>query len=181
MFPRVFVGIPIRVPTAQRCLSALPALPVPTARLMPIQNWHITLAFLGSCPDPIVVQVIRVLRRVFRPIRSFDVTVHDIHIVAHRGILALRVEPHPSIIRLAHAVRAGLHTVPGLPYVSGHGHTDFQPHVTIARHVPLDRAHGFPLRSSVVLPIRTVQLIASTLHPTGPAYRSRATFRLAPR
>jgi RNA 2',3'-cyclic 3'-phosphodiesterase len=180
---RAFVAIPVPEDVAA-ALQALQA-GLPAGRAVPPENFHLTLAFLGENPAPVIEDVHYALDAIDAP--AFALTLQGLGLFGGKAPRSLHAEarPEPALAhlraRVAEAARgAGI----DLP------RSRFQPHVTIARFgaglggEDLERLRrhvaaraGF---SAGPFPVRRFALVRSRLGRSGAAYEDMAVYALGP-
>lgn len=123
---RSFVAIPLP-DTVSTALAAVQAA-VPIGRIVPPENLHLTLFFLGEQSAAMVEEAHFALETLRHT--AFDLTLRGLDIFGGAAPQSLHInaEPAPSLSELQKRVRSRLHGL-GLP---GDGHR-FIPHVTLAR------------------------------------------------
>ena len=113
---------------ADACRAAIPG------RYTLAENYHITLAFLGSVPQDQLASAQRVLSACLRGMPAPTLTLGETGYFGRQqnGIHNLRVSSEPALDNLHHQL---VHTLiqSGLPADSG----PFSPHITLARHAVL--------------------------------------------
>ncbi len=118
-------------------LGRLPGRPVPPA------NFHITLVFLGNCPDGDLDRVIRVCQEVQAP--AFDMVLDRFGQFPRAGVVWLGGPAPEAASRLVAALRVGLEQA-GVGYRNG----GWVPHVTLVRRSVLPQPPSpAPVRWSV--------------------------------
>jgi 2'-5' RNA ligase len=123
---RAFVGIPL--PDAARSSLTAAQAGLPSGRVVSEENFHLTLAFRGGHPMPVIEDVHLALDTIRVP--AFDLSLEGVGLFggARPRVLYAGVVPQPVLTHLRRKVmqaarEAGL----GLP------HERFTPHVTLAR------------------------------------------------
>ncbi len=178
---RAFIAIPVPE-------TAVPALgdvqgAVEVGRLVPAEDWHLTLAFLGDVPDGMLERLDEALRGLAVP--AFGMRVRGIDIFGGRrpSVLYAGVERSEPLIRLRDKVRTAARAA-GAELARER----FRPHVTLAR---------FPARMTMLetqriagvlegwgdldagtVPVRHVSLYRSRLGPGGAVYEVLAEYPL---
>ena len=179
---RSFVGIGIPEGVADTLQAQQAGLPA--GRAVPPENFHITLAFLGEHPMPVVEDVHYALEAISAP--GFSIRFEGIGLFGERSrtVQAL-VRPEPGLTHLRARVLDAARSVGiALP------RTRFQPHVTLAR-IPsgatgedIVRLEAFVAsRAGFALgpvPVGSFALYRSRLGRSGASYEEMATYPLAP-
>jgi RNA 2',3'-cyclic 3'-phosphodiesterase len=177
---RSFVGIAIPEDVAGALQAQQAGLPV--GRAVPPENFHITLAFLGEHPMPVVEDVHFALQAISAP--AFPVKLDGIGLVGDRSrtVQAL-ARPEPRLTHLRARVLDAARGA-GLPL----GRSRFQPHVTLAR-IPngiagedivrleafVGQRTGFALAP---FPVGAFALYRSRLGRSGATYEEMAAYPL---
>lgn len=178
---RAFVALGMPKP-AQEALERLQEF-LPAGRFAVPETMHLTLAFLGTQPEPVMVDVGEALDTI--KAEPFSLTLRGVDLVkaGRRGVVWVRAVPDPALAELRSGIRravtdAGVHL----------GRERFRPHVTLAR---IDvRAYGggksvladflahhwaFSLEPFTVTGFR---LYRSTLSEAGAFYEALAEYSL---
>ena len=185
---RAFVALPLPDMLCQRLMlvqSLLP-LPRPATRPVPPENLHLTLAFVGEHPGPVLEDLHHALDDLRAP--AFDLTLRGLEAFGGRMPRSVHagVTPCAALERLQRKVLRALETVGIVPE-----RRRFTPHVTLARLdwrrlADPDRArlqqavadhHGFragPAR------IEAFALFRSQLGREGAHYDELARYALSP-
>jgi RNA 2',3'-cyclic 3'-phosphodiesterase len=179
---RTFVGIGIPEDVAGALQAQQAGLPA--GRAVPPENFHITLAFLGEQPMPVVEDVHYALEAVSPA--GFSVRLEGIGLFGERSrtVQAL-VRPEPGLTHLRARVLEAARSA-GIPLPRER----FQPHVTLAR-IPagetgedIVRLQAFAARRAgfALAPFRVdgFALYRSRLGRSGAAYEEMAVYPLAP-
>ena len=129
---RLFIGLPLPRDARQgaAALAARAAEVIP-GRYALVENYHITLAFLGEAPPEDVPRIAAVLARCLScaPAPLLSPGQPGIFGRMENGILVLHMASQPALEPLHDALCAALRSE-GLPVSDG----PFTPHVTLARH-----------------------------------------------
>jgi 2'-5' RNA ligase len=101
---------------------------LPVGRIVPPENLHLTLAFLGNVPEPLLEEVHFALDALRHP--GFDLTLAGLETFGGARPLSLHIvaAPDPALTALHRRIRSRLHGL-GLALERRR----FAPHVTIAR------------------------------------------------
>lgn len=123
---RAFVGIPLPDEVADALAAAQAGMP--SGREVPSENFHVTLAFLGDQPEPVVEEAYHALAAVRAP--SFSLGVEGLGMFggARPRVLFAQVAPDPGLSRLHRKVLRAVHDA-GIALARQR----FHPHVTLAR------------------------------------------------
>jgi len=178
---RLFVAIPL----CERAKAAVEAVQarLDQGRLVPEENWHITLAFLDDQPRDVLEE----LDQTLRDIRAcaFEINFCDAEVKGGRKaeLAWLNVADAPELTNLQRAVRGAVHlcgvTIP---------RARFRPHVTLSRfgrassppHTRLAAwLSGVNPHRAGPFPVDVFSLYQSTLTPEGPIYEELARYPLA--
>lgn len=142
------------------------------ARLVPQENVHLTLAFLGEV-DAGVREGAESVARTVRS-RAFNLTLDRLGYWARRGLLwAGPAHPPAEVADLADGLGRGLSEVCGLE----RERRTFRPHLTLARKAP--KLPSRTVIEPVEWPVERFVLVASELDHGGPAYSIVAEWTLA--
>jgi RNA 2',3'-cyclic 3'-phosphodiesterase len=142
---RAFVALPLPDPVLDALVAAQAGLPA--GRPLPRENMHLTLAFLGEHPMPVVEDVHHALGTIRAP--AFDITLAGLGLFGadRPRVLHAGIAPDPGLKHLrAKVLQAGRDA--GLEF----DRARFHPHVTLARFghglTPdeVARLHAFVLR-----------------------------------
>lgn len=180
---RAFVGLPLPDDAAAALIAAQAGLP--EGHPVPRENLHVTLAFLGERPMPVIEDVHFALDRLRAP--GFSIGFKGLDLLGgerSRAVAALvRAEPALQFLRdrVVEAARSAGLAFPRERYL---------PHATIAR-LPARLAPDARLRLEHVVaaraalaagpwPIDRFALFRSRLGRSGPIYEEMAAYTLAP-
>jgi 2'-5' RNA ligase len=123
---RAFVGIPLPGPLAGALSTAQAGLPA--GKPVTPENFHITVAFLGEYPEPLVEDIHLALENIRMP--AFELVLSGVGLFGNDRprVFYAGVRPEPGLIRLREKVlRAARSTGLKLP------RERYNPHVTLAR------------------------------------------------
>jgi len=174
---RAFLALPLPDELADRLVPVQAALRL--ARPVPVQQFHVTLAFLGDTREDLLDELNLALegRRWPAPLLALD-GLGSFEGAASRGVHA-RIRPDPVLERLQASVAQ---------LVRGCGialeRRRFVPHVTLGRGAPEDPADLARTMAAIgpvsgpALPARWLTLYRSRLRPEGPLYDSLADYPL---
>ncbi len=138
---RLFIAIPMSPSLKETLLSAMERLKKQgvRGRYAPLQNLHLTLAFIGEVPD--AAPIIAALRKVrFRP---FRLTLSGT--VTFGNILCAGVSGSAALLSLAEEIRRQLDAA-GISY----DRKQFKPHITLIRNMAGFRGVTMPGGSMTV-------------------------------
>lgn len=179
---RAFVAI--ELPDAPAAVLESAQVGVPAGKLVPSENFHITLAYLGEHPEPVLEDVHAEMDHVRAP--GFEVSLNGLGTFGSDKprVLFAEVVPNPALTvlrkKVRQATRAG-----GIEL----GHERYHPHVTLARMggnglVGEDAValHGFIARRAASVRARFkvehFGLYESKLGRAGPVYSMLAEYPL---
>jgi 2'-5' RNA ligase len=179
---RAFVGIPLGETATEALLAQQAGLPA--GRPVPPENFHITLAFVGEHPMPVVEDVHYALADIRAPgfacaFAGLDLLGGDRPRVAHAA-----VRPDPALKHLRDRVLDAIRST-GIPFPRER----FVPHVTLARLPPgmasedLERLRGYIISRArfVTEPfaVERFALFRSHLGRSGATYEEMASYPLS--
>ena len=123
---RAFVGLPLPEEVAD-ALSAAQA-GMPAGREVPYENLHVTLAFLGGLPEPVVEEAHHALAAIRTP--GFTLRVEGLGMFggSRPRVLFAEIAAEPGLTRLHRKVQRAVRQA-GI----GLARQRFHPHVTLAR------------------------------------------------
>ena len=133
-------------------------------RIVPRENLHVTLAFLGSRPRPELPAILDVLRRAAATARPVRLEVERYRETRAVGMLVLR-DAEDAAAALAAAVHDGLERLG----VYRRERRPWLPHVTVLRFGERPRLAPAPPDLGVVAPSEAAAFL-SRLHPSGARY-----------
>jgi len=175
---RLFIGIPLGG-RCQREIDTLLRTAVPARggwRMIPEQNRHLTLAFLGDLEAPVTGRLERAFAPAYRPAEAFvyRFTALERFPSPRAGLLALTGAVTPPLEQLVQTTRNLLQEV-GVPCEQ----SPFRPHITLARRARKRQSALAPgAVADIAMEIDSVALYQSTLGPSGSAYTVLARTRL---
>ena len=179
---RLFFALPISEESRQT-LTDLSARMQKAAHFMPINiswvqpvNYHITLHFLGTVPEPAARKLIAELPGAVADVPHFDLDLRHIGYFPNQrrpSVLWAGVHNPPPALSQVHANIAGLIQREGLELQ----HDNFHAHITLARFKGLKGTGMFVKQAQTYQfvhlgksPTREVHLMESQFRPEGPAY-----------
>lgn len=175
---RLFVALPL--PPMVRQHLALISGGVPGARWTSLDNFHLTLRFIGEVDGHVADDVAAVLETIEAP--SFELTISGVDQFGKgekSRILWAGIEPNQAVVHLRDKIEAALVRI-GL----GPETRKFSPHITLARlrNAQAARIDQFllthqPLRIGPI-PIAAFSLFSSWLQASGPLYREEQRYGL---
>jgi RNA 2',3'-cyclic 3'-phosphodiesterase len=123
---RAFVGIPLPGAAADALEAAQAG--IPAGRVVPYDNFHVTIAFLGEQPRPVLEDVHHALDSVRVP--GFPLRIEGLGMFggARPRVLFAEVAPEPGLSQLRRKVLRAVHEA-GIAL----SRERFHPHVTLAR------------------------------------------------
>lgn len=176
---RAFISVIL--PDGLRGRLAMLAQMLPLPRRVPEEDLHVTLAFLGDVPDPLLEEVHYELEAITGPAPGLQVTGLDMFGHPRPRQLHAALAPDPALValqgRVSRAVRGAGVTLDARRFV---------PHVTLGRFphggvdmAPLERALA-QMAGVTMVPERGLAfaLFSSTLTPDGPIYEELARYPL---
>lgn len=123
---RAFVGIPVPEQVAAALEAAQAG--IPAGRVVPPENFHVTLAFLGEQPRPVLEDAHDALEAVRVPAFSLRIEGLGMFGGARPRVLFAEVAAEPGLSQLRRKVLRAVHEA-GIEL----GRERFHPHVTLAR------------------------------------------------
>jgi 2'-5' RNA ligase len=179
---RAFVAIALPTPVVKALVSVQTGLP--SGHLVPPENFHITLAFLGKHPEPEIEDVHHALESLRAPGFALSLSGAGLFGGGKPRLLYAGVQAEPGLAHLRQKVlRAARGT--GLRLTRGR----YRPHVTLARF-GIAGLTGDEAREMADFTARRMELSAgpfdvgefhlfrSTLGSSGPAYEILASYPL---
>lgn len=179
---RSFIAMPVRGEAA-RALRGRQS-PIPGARAVPDEDFHLTLAFLGDQPEGVLRDLADELDTLTPDPFEITMTHADVMGGADPRVVALMAEAPPPLVNLqARLARTAQGARIDLP------RRRFRPHVTLYRlpRTPAPDTHqkiqAWLVRQAGATPISfaatSFELIESHLTPDGPVYTTLADFPFA--
>jgi RNA 2',3'-cyclic 3'-phosphodiesterase len=154
-----------------------PALADVHGRLVPTENHHLTVAFLGSVPAERVGEVRAIGQQVARGMPAgtrIDVELDRIEYWRKQGIVVVEADAPTTAVALAQALKHALTSVGFAPDLK-----PFRAHVTLARKV--SRASAGLRMDSVRWSFDSLALVESRTLPSGSLYSVVASWTLGER
>lgn len=178
---RAFVGIPLPGEAADALEAAQAG--IPAGRVVPHDNFHVTIAFLGEQPRPVLEDVHHALDGVRVP--GFRLRIEGLGMFggARPRVLFAEVAPEPVLSQLRRKVLRAVHEA-GIEL----GRERFHPHVTLARFGDGLRGEDAAEMQAFVarrigvragpFPVESFGLYRSHLGRAGPTYEILADYPL---
>ena len=179
---RAFVGIPLPAEAAEALEAAQAG--IPAGRVVPHENFHVTIAFLGEQPRPVLEDAHDALEGVRVP--GFSLRIEGLGMFggARPRVLFAEVAAEPGLAQLRRKVLRAVHEA-GIEL----GRERFHPHVTLARfrdglrgddasEMQAFVARRIGLRAGP-FPVESFALFRSHLGRAGPTYEVLAEYALA--
>lgn len=175
---RLFLAINLPLNVKTKLLQELPCFDYLKFRLIPPENWHITLKFIGEADMRQIPIITETIEPIVNQFKSFGLTIRDVGFL-NRYIFAFNCERSPQLYGLFRAVDDRL----SARRIINAEARDFSAHVTVGRRtIPLnDHLHSvrhFDLKTSEQLsfPVQSVDLMKSKLTPQGAVYKILKSF-----
>ena len=175
---RLFVAIYPPLEMSAELARSLQQHELPEHRLVPPEQVHMTLHFIGDVPTKQLEATIESVQRATSGISAFDLTVYRLITFPHRGparLVAAEMDRPPELLEIHRRLVTRLARSPRRNPADR-----FRPHLTLCRfkkpvmgvqlHSPLDVE---PFR------VQQVVLMKSTLRPDGAQHHEVASSRLA--
>lgn len=173
---RLFVALSLPE-TARSTLAALQAR-FPTGRPVPLENLHLTLAFLGDQTDETAEALHDTLQTLRAPALPLTLAGGTVYGGRHGQAIALEADGGAALTALHDRVMSRMRGVGVAPE-----RRRFRPHVTLARMGGRENAGPVlaVLASASVGPFAcdAISLFSSTLHPDGAVHEELARYPLA--
>lgn len=130
--PRLFFSIPIPTLLHESLASTIAQLKKQdlhqAIRWSPIQNWHITLCFLGGVPDEKVSSCIQCAQHALQDIPPFELTLGQLTTFSHGRMLVIQISPSPQLNEAHRLLKAAMTSI-GLTIES----REIFPHITLGK------------------------------------------------
>jgi len=178
--PRYFVAIPLPDEARDRLIAVQPPA-VPGMRILPREEFHLTVHFLGGVALDAVRSALATVRTA--PFTVAMKGVGQFPSERHAKVLWAGVEPNAELLKLHHSIATLLADAIGFRSEE----RPYSPHITLARlNEPaptgfieqyLDQHRGFGVPS---VPIDRFILYSSSFAENLPKYQEEAVFRLEP-
>ncbi len=178
---RAFVAVPLPEPVVRTLVAAQAGLPA--GRPVPPENLHITVAFLGEHPEPLIEDVHLALDNIRAP--AFELTLDGLGLFGgdKPRVLYAEVQPEPMLAHLREKV---------LQAARGAGirmdRARYNPHVTLARFnnglkgEDAEKMRNFTVRRMALkagpFEVDEFHLYRSNLGRKGPIYEELAAYPL---
>jgi 2'-5' RNA ligase len=180
---RLFVAVSIPMSIKQALAKELPRFAHLKFREIPLQNWHITIKFIGEIEQPSKIEEIStIIRNIAARIKPFSISVADVGFI-NRRIFSFNLEPSPKLFALFRLLDDQLGSK-GL--AARDRFRAFSPHITVGRknspvsrdHLHASRYFDLKTRAPLHFPVSSVDLMESFLHSDGSVYKLLARFPL---
>ena len=179
---RSFIAIPVRGEAARQIRGRQS--PIPGARAVPDEDFHLTLAFLGDQPEGALRDLADDLDALAPDPFEITLTHADVMGGSDPRVVALMADPTPSLTRLQERITRCVRAA-GIEMARRR----FRPHVTLYRlpRAPAPDTHekiqAWLSRqagtASISITATMFELIESRLTPDGPVYTTLADFQFA--
>jgi 2'-5' RNA ligase len=174
---RLFVAIYPPLEIARALVEDLRRLDLPPHRVVPLEQIHVTLQFLGDTPAPQVEQTKESVDRSTAGVKDFDLRPALLIRLPQRGaarLIAAEADRPPALMEIQRRLATRL-----ARSARGNPSDRFRPHLTLCRFrspAPLPRIDE-PLETASFA-VREVRLMKSTLRPEGAQHELLASFGL---
>ena len=174
---RLFVAIPVPEPLKDVLLPQLDSIPG-KFRIVPRENLHVTVLFLGEVEKSNLEGIKSGLASVASRHSPFDMHIKDVGVgprPSRPRLIWARLKGYDAFSILCEDVRSSL-----APYYLNQDTRPPRPHITLARFAHGQQDHFFPSPVGLdgSLPVGVVQLWRSVLCPSGAVYSCLASFPL---
>ena len=173
---RLFVALYPSRETARALLDSLASLELPPHRVTPIDQVHMTLAFLGEIAEHDIEAVAESVERAAAAVASFELTLQELVVLPERGparLIAATTDAPAALLELRARLVARLVT-------RARKEAPFKPHLTLCRfRAPTRFSLPGSERIATSFAVEAVSLQRSVLRPEGAEHRQvlRAVLR----
>jgi 2'-5' RNA ligase len=174
---RLFVAVYPPVETARALLEALRRLELPNHRLVPVEQVHMTLHFIGDTPAPQLEKTKETVRLSTGGVKEFDLTPQRLITLPERGrarLVAAEADRPAGLMEIQRRLAVRL-----ARSARRNASDRFRPHLTLCRfRSPAAMARIDEGVEVEPLAVREIRLMRSTLRPQGAQHDEMASFPL---
>ncbi len=167
---RLFVGIYPPVEVVLRLIERCERLNLPAHRLVPAEQVHLTVQFVGNCPVSALEHLVESVQRATAGLAPFELILHSLITLPERGLARLaaaEADAPAPLLELKQRLATRL-AMPG-----SRERRPFRPHLTILRfRTPVRvRIEESLVAERLVVPVERVLVMKSDLGPKGATHR----------
>jgi RNA 2',3'-cyclic 3'-phosphodiesterase len=174
---RLFVAAYPPLEVCQAMVEAVKALDLPPHRLVPVEQVHLTLLFVGDTPASEMDDTIESVRRAAAGLSSFQMTPHRLITLPERGparLIAAEADAHPTLLEIHRRLVTRL-----ARKVREKEKDRFRPHFTLTRfRSPAHRLRIEQPLEVAALEVSRIELMRSTLSSQGAEHHEVAACEL---
>jgi 2'-5' RNA ligase len=174
---RLFVAIYPPTDIARDLGAALNRLELPDFRLVPVEQVHLTLQFIGDTPAPQMDETTETVRRSTEGVKGFDLQLRLLIRLPERGrarLIAAEADRPPGLMEIQRRLAARLARNP-----RRNPSDRFRPHLTLCRfRSPTNLGRLDEPLEVEPFAVREISLMRSTLRPQGAQHDVEASFSL---